>query len=117
MWIVILVTLLIGALGEACLGRSSKQYWKEHLQDQSKAFLKISTWLTMISILGLIFVQFYYQGILLGLSSFLQLVAGAFLMQKILAKSAIGVGLRLNLALIAGPLCLTLLMLVVDTYQ
>ncbi|WP_417593970.1 hypothetical protein [Oceanospirillum sp.] len=116
MWIVILVTLLIGALGEVCLGRSSRQYWKEHLREQSKVFLKISTWLTMTSIIGLIVVQFYYQGILLGLSSFLQLVAGAFLMQKALEKTAISVGLRLNLALIAGPVCLTLLMLVIDVY-
>ncbi len=117
MWLVILVTLIIGALGEACLGKASRAHWAEGLSDQNKRLLKVSTWLTLASVVGLLGVQLYHQGILMMAISFMQLVAGAFLMQRVLAKPSIAVAFRLNLALFAGPVGITLLMLVVKIYQ
>lgn len=117
MWLVILVTLLIGAMGEACLGKASRQHFQEGLNEQSKRLLKMSTWLTLGSVLGLLAVQFYYQGVLMGAIGFMQLVAGAFLMQRVLLKPTITPSVRINLALFSGPVCITLLMAVVKIYQ
>lgn len=117
MWQVILLTLIIGAFGEACLGKASRAHWEKGLSDQNKRLLKASTWLTLASVVGLLGVQVYHQGILMSLASFIQLVGGAFLMQRVLAKPSIGVGVRLNLALFAGPVSITMLMLVVEIYR
>lgn len=117
MWLVILITLLIGAMGEACLGKASRQHFQEGLNEQSKRLLKMSTWLTLGSILAFLGIQFYYQGILMLAIGFMQLVAGAFLMQRVLGKPDISTVLRINLALFSGPVCITLLMVVVKIFQ
>lgn len=117
MWLVILITLVIGALGEACLGKASRQHFSERLNEQSKRLLKVSSWLTIASVLGFLGVQFYYQGFLMLAIGFMQLVAGAFLMQRFLAKPALSPSLRINFALFSGPVCITLLMVVVKIFQ
>ena len=117
MWQVILVTMLIGALAEACLGKASRAHWEKNLSDQNKRLLKASTWLTLASVIGLLGVQLYFQGVLMFIAGFIQMVAGAFLMQRMLAKTSIGMGVRLNLALFSGPVSITLLMLVIEIFK
>lgn len=117
MWLIILITLLIGAMGEACLGKASRQHFQKGLNEQSKRLLKMSGWLTLGSILGFLGVQFYHQGILMWAVGFMQLVAGAFLMQRFLSKPDISPTTRINLALFSGPICITLLLVVIKVYQ
>lgn len=117
MWLVILIIISIGAMAEVCLSKASRQHFLEGLSEQNNRFLEMSSWLTLGSLVGLLGVQFYYQGILMLMASFMQLVAGAFLMQHFLAKVNISRVLRLNLALLSGPVCVSLLMVVVQVYQ
>ena len=116
MWPIILITLVMGALTEACLGRASRQHWQGSLSQPQKSLLKLSVVLTLASLLALMVLQFLHQGALMMLATFLQLVAGAFLMQRGMLRSATDSPLRPGIALVSGPICLTLVLVVFSLY-
>lgn len=117
MWLIILITLVIGGFAEACLGRASRAYWIDTLSEQNRRFYHVSKWLTLAVVIAFLGVQIYFQGMLMVLATLLQLVGGAYIAQRLIARSFMSNGVRQMLALVAGPVCLSLLWLVVRIYQ
>ena len=110
----VLMALMIGVLAEASLGRTARE---SSAVDTRLSFVKVSRGLTLVCLLGFVALQFYYLGILMALAAFLQLVAGAYLFQRLVAAGKVSDGVLNTLAMIAGPVCLTLLTLIAGQFR